>query len=129
EPAGEATAGATILYEPRLLGAAHVRYADSQRKVDVTQEITVMTEITDRAVPVDWVAAEELAISASDLQKNPTEAEYAPCAPAAGKVKNYAMWAKDFTTWLQNHRRLTLLFSPALQELSRPGEDERDFRI
>jgi hypothetical protein len=41
-----------------------------------------LTEITDSAVPVDWAAAEELAITANDLEKNPTEAEYTLCAPA-----------------------------------------------
>ncbi len=30
-----------------------------------------MTEITDSAVPVDWAAAEELAITANELEKNP----------------------------------------------------------
>ena len=80
-----------------------------------------MTEITDSAVPVDWAAAEELAIAAGDLEKNPAEAEYAPCAPAASQVKNYAGWAKDFTTWIQNNRKLALLRSPSLGQVSRPG--------
>ena len=88
-----------------------------------------MTEITDSAVPVDWAAAEELAITANELEKNPTEAEYAPCAPAASQVKNYANWAKDFTTWIQNSRKMALLRSPSLNQFSKPGEAERDFRI
>jgi hypothetical protein len=44
-------------------------------------------------------------------------------------VKNYANWAKDFTSWIQNNRKLTLLRSPALSQFSQPGEAERDFRI
>jgi len=80
-------------------------------------------------VPVDWAAAEELAITANDLEKNPTEADYAPCAPAASQIKNYAAWARDFTMWIQNSRKLTLLHSPSLNQFSTPGEDERDFRI
>lgn len=88
-----------------------------------------MTEITDNAVPVDWAAAEELAITANDLEKNPTKADYAPCAPAASQVKNYANWAKDFTTWIQNTRKMALLRSPSLNQFSKPGEEERDFRI
>ena len=121
--------GYTIHYQPRLLGSAQVRYADTKLKLDLLQEIMAMTEITDSAVPVDWAAAEELAITANDLEKNPTEADYAPCAPAASQVKNYAAWAKDFTTWIQNARKMTLLRSPSLNQFSKPGEEERDFRI
>jgi hypothetical protein len=88
-----------------------------------------MTGITDSAVPVDWAAAEELAIAASDLEKNPADADYAPCAPAASQVKNYADWAKDFTVWIQNSRKLVLLRSPSSGQVSQPREEERDFRI
>ncbi len=121
--------GGSILYQPRLLGGAQVRYADSKLRIDVLQDVMAMTEITDSAVPVDWAAAEELAITANELEKNPTEADYAPCAPAASQVKNYASWSRDFATWIQNSRKLALLRSPSLNEFSKPGEAERDFRI
>jgi len=121
--------GGSILYQPRLLGGAQVRYADSKLRIDVLQDVMAMTEITDSAVPVDWAAAEELAITANELEKNPTEADYAPCAPAASQVKNYASWARDFATWIQNCRKLALLRSASLNEFSKPGEAERDFRI
>lgn len=126
---GALPAGHAIVYQPRLLGAAQVRYADAKLKVDLLQDVLAMTEISDSAVPVDWAAAEELAIAANDLEKTPADAEYAPCAPAASQVKNYAAWAKDFTTWIQNDRKLTLLRSPSLGQVSKPNEEERDFRI
>jgi hypothetical protein len=44
-------------------------------------------------------------------------------------VKNYSAWAKDFTTWIQNSRKMALLRSPSLNQFSKPNEDERDFRI
>jgi hypothetical protein len=88
-----------------------------------------MTEITDDAVPVNWAAAEKLAITASDLEKTPVEAEYAASAPAASQVKNYEKWAKDFTAWIFSHHTLPLYKSSALGQTSKPGEEERDFRI
>jgi DNA helicase HerA-like ATPase len=121
--------GSTLVYQPRLLGAAQVRYADTKLKIDLLQDMMAMTEITDSAVPVDWAAAEELALTANDLERNPADADYAPCAPAASQVKNYANWAKDFTTWIQNSRKLALFRSPSLGQISRPGEEERDFRV
>ncbi len=119
----------TVFYFPRLLGAAQVRYTEGKFNVDVAQEVTVMTEIFDSAVPVDWAAAEELAITANALQKSPTGNDFAPVAPAASEVKNWAAWAKDFMSWLQTGRKLTLCRSAALKEVSRPGEQEREFRI
>ncbi len=119
----------TIVYHPRVLGSAQVRYANPKLKVDLLQDLIAVTEITDSAVPVDWTAAEELAMTANQLEKSPVAAEFASCPPAAGDGKNYAAWAKDFATWIQNRRRLTLLRSPSLGQVSKPGEEERDFRI
>jgi hypothetical protein len=122
-------AGASLVYQPRLLGSALVRFVDPKAKVDVSQEVTVMTEIGEGPIPVDWAAAEELAISARQLETTPAAAEYTACAPAASQVKNYALWAKDFTNWLASERKFTLYRSPALGLTSEPGEAERDFRI
>jgi hypothetical protein len=122
-------AGTAIVYQPRLLGLAQVRYVAVKAKVDVSQDLVMLTEITDSAVPVDWATSEELELDVNQLEKEPTPGEFAPAAPAASQVKNYATWAKDFSAWIQANRRLTLFRSPTLEQTSRPGEDERDFRI
>ncbi len=124
-----APANGVILYQPRLLGAAQVRFIDTKTRLDATRDIMVMTDITDNAVPVDWAAAEELAITANDLEKTPADAEYAACAPAASQVKNYDKWSKDFAAWIFSHHKLTLYRSSTLGQISKPGEDEREFRI
>jgi hypothetical protein len=100
---------------------------DARAKVDVTQDVTVITEITDQAVPVDWSGAEALPITANNLERTPLDAEYTACAPAASQVKNYEKWAKDFSNWLFSSRKITL--HTALGQISRPDEEERDFRI
>ncbi len=122
-------AGDRIVYQPRLLGAAQVRFANPKHKLDVSQDILVITEIADTPVPVDWSAAEDLAISANELEKNPTHGEYSVCAPAASQVRNYETWAKDFSNWIFSKRKLTLYSCPALELTSRAGETEADFRI
>jgi hypothetical protein len=126
---GAAPAGGVVLYQPRLLGAAQVRYADTKSRTDATEEIMVMTEITDNAVPVDWAAAEELALTANDLEKTPVDAEYVASAPAAANAKNYEKWSRDFTQWIFSTRTLTLHKSGELGMVSKPGEHEREFRI
>jgi hypothetical protein len=118
-----------IIYEPRLLGSAAVRFVDSKTRLDATQDIMVMTDITDNAVPVDWAAAEELAITANDLEKTPADAEYVALAPAASDARNYDKWSRDFSQWIFSRRTLTLWKSSELGQTSKPGEDEREFRI
>jgi hypothetical protein len=126
---GTAPPGSQLIYLPRLLGAAQVRFADVKTKVDLLQEVLVTTEIADGAVPVDWTSAKELAIPLNDLEKAPANADFAPCAPAACQVKNYAAWSRDFINWIYAGRKLTLFTSSMLKMISEPDEDERDFRI
>jgi hypothetical protein len=128
-PKSPLPSGGRLLYRPRLLGAAQVRFTDAKNQVDVSQDMVVVTEIVDRAVPVDWAAAEEMKISLDELQAAPGDGEFAPCAAAASQARNYAAWAKDFTVWIQQQRSLRLLQSPSLRLTSRPGEEEREFRI
>jgi hypothetical protein len=126
---GSARAAGTIFYQPRLLGAAQVRYSDARLRINVATEVAVMTEIADSAIPVNWTAAEELAVAVSELENSPTGQDFAPLAPAASQVRNYAVWSRDFISWLQNERSLKLWRSPSLQLVSQPEEDERAFRV
>ena len=48
---------------------------------------------------------------------------------AALKAKNYSVWEKDFEDWLVRTQKIQLFKSTYLNELSRPEETERDFRI
>jgi hypothetical protein len=119
----------TVVYRPRLLGAARIGFTEAKLKLDFVREIVVMTPITDRAVPVDWELAERLDVNIGDLQKDPADALYGPCPQAASQPKNYAGWANDFVTWIQQRQHLPILRSPALGLFSNPAEDEREFRI
>src|SRR5688572_1314531 len=126
---GAAPADGVIVYQPRIFGAAQVRFMEAKTRADVTEDIIVMTEITDSAVPVDWATAEELALTVNDLEKTPVDAEYVASAPSASDPKSYEKWSRDLTQWIFSTRTLTLFKSSELGETSRPGETERDFRI
>jgi len=123
--------GATLVYRPRVMGAAVVRFADSRRGIDVTQDVMVAAPVSgDDVLPVDWEAAQELALAVAHLETAPLEGgRFAEAPPAAGQAKSYAAWQRDFMAWLLRSRTLELLHSPALREVSRPGESERDFRL
>ena len=127
---GSRTDGSALVYEPMLLGSSAVRFADEKAGVDATQEGIFMTSITGEAVPVNWEKATEVNVAVEDLEKSPQEpAGYAELPTAAGKVKSYEGWRRDFSNWLYGSQKLELLKRPGSKECSKPGEAERDFRI
>jgi hypothetical protein len=127
---GTAPAGARLVYEPMLLGAAQVRFADPKAGVDTTEDVNVLTAVTDAAVPVDWSGAEDSPSAPGDLERDAAEgAEFDPLPPAAAKPKSYDAWKKAFGTWVYGERKLTVLRAPDVGLASEPGESEGQFRV
>jgi hypothetical protein len=127
---GTAAAGAMLVYQPTVLGAATVHFADAKAGVDQTDEVVVATPVTDAAVPVSWETAQPLDVPVADLEATPGEpAEWTALPAVAAKAKSYEGWSRDLAAWLYGQRRLQLLRDPASGTLSRPGETERDFRV
>jgi hypothetical protein len=127
---GTAPEGAELVYQPMLLGAATVRFADAKTGVDQSEAVVVATPVTEAAVPVSWEAAAPVDVAVADLEAAPgTPGEWAPLPSAAAKPKSYEGWSRDLAAWLYGQRRLELLRDPASGALSNPGESARDFRI
>ena len=127
---GSAPAGAVLVYQPRVLGAVTVRFADAKAGVDQSEEVVVVTPITEAAVPVTWEGATPIGVAVADLEANPAATgDWAPLPSAAAKPKSYEGWSRDLAAWLYGQQRLDLLRDPASGVLSRPGESERDFRV
>jgi hypothetical protein len=121
--------GGTLTYHPMLLGSGEVCYSNS-KTVEVTQQLTLLTAITDGPVSLDWSQAVALDLPVEDLETEPQpEAQFAEVPPNATKVKSYATWRKDLASWIYRNQRLELLESPSLDIVSNPGESERDFRV
>ncbi len=120
-----------ILYQARLLGVAQVRFSDKKLKIDESQDLAVVVEITEEAVAVNWDDASDVELSLDNLSKDAPEGSFAECAPPAGQVKNYSKWSKEFAAWVYGNKRLTLFqyANDDVDETSRPDEDERAFRI
>ncbi|MGJ5820911.1 ATP-binding protein [Paludibaculum fermentans] len=122
--------GSVLCYEPRILGAARVQFADAKLGVDEVRDCLYACPITEEAIPVDWPQAEALDVPLNDLEKTPTDgASFAELPAIAARGKNYAIWQKSFATWLFQNQSLELLRSPSTGEVSRIGEAERDFRL
>jgi hypothetical protein len=122
--------GSALIYQPMLLGTAQVRVSDSKAGVDVTQDVTVLTPISDGAVAVNWDQAMEAGLALADLESAPSDrAQFAAVPSAASKAKSYETWSKDFSGWLFRNQKVDLFKSPSTKEVSKPGESERDFRV
>ena len=123
-----ANASARISYRPMLIGAAEIHYTDSN--VDATQQLTLLADICDGPVTVDWNQAVPLDVPIEDLEAQPeSNAEFLEVCAKAAKQKSYALWSKDLATWIYRNHRLELFQSPSLKIASNPGETERDFRV
>jgi hypothetical protein len=119
-----------LVYQPMLLGAASVRFADPKARVDVTQTIVLMTPINDAPVPVDWTKAQDAPLDPNDLERNPASGnEFAPLPSAAAQARNYETWHRDFVNAVYGSRKLTLLRSTTYNQVSRVDESEAEFRV
>src|SRR5690349_21118381 len=59
--------GATLTYQPMLLGASEIHYSSS-KTIDVTQQLTLLAPISDGPVSVDWSQATPLDLPLGDLE-------------------------------------------------------------
>lgn len=117
-------------YVPMVLGAAQVRFSDAKRKIDETREMSFLAPLTDGPVAMDWEKARRTDLKLTELSSAPLEGvPFASLPAAAAKPKSYAGWQKDLSGWLARSQGLELFFSPSLEQYSRPGEGEADFRI
>ncbi len=121
---------AGVVYQPMLVGGAKVRFSEAKSKVEASREVIAATPIRDQVVAVSWDEAQEANFSLNDLEKSPAQGvKFGDLPGAAIKAKNFAEWNKDFVSWVYGAQSLQLLRSPSLGQLSKPGEDERDFRV
>ena len=126
---GTAPAGAALVYQPMVLGAATVRFADAKAGVDQSDEVVVATPITEAAVPVSWRRV-PIDVALADLEAAPgTAGDWAPLPSAAAKPKSYEGWSRDLAAWLYGAAAARAPPRSVSGALSRPGESERDFRV
>jgi hypothetical protein len=117
-PVRSGPAGATLIYEPRVLGSAKVRFVDPKSGLDTTNDLAYLAPITDAAVPVDWDRSEPTSLALTDLEQSPApSAQFANLPPAAALAKSYTSWRSDFSAWL---------FRNATLDLRQASREQRD---
>jgi hypothetical protein len=118
-----------VAYQPCLYAAATVHYVEPKQAIDHAEELSLLALLTD-AGEVDWYAAQAVEVAKDDLEREPVPgARFAALPAAAARARSYGAWQKALEESLFRTRKMDVFRSPNLEELSRPGESERDFRI
>ncbi len=118
------------VWVPHLYGAADVDFSDIKRAIDERRVVFATVPLQGATAVVDWDASAASEVAPDRLLTTPpTDAPFAPVPPQALQVKSFAKWSKDFDRWLSRTQRLELWRHVATGTVSRPGEDERTFRI
>jgi len=119
---------ATLVYHPTVLGSAQIRFSD--KKIDITREMTVLASVSDGVLAVDWENSQVVELAIEDLEKSPEDtAQFSELPGPASKAKSYDKWQKEMAGWLYRSQKVELFRSPGLDQTSNVGESERDFRI
>jgi hypothetical protein len=119
-----------VHYVPRLLGTGQVEFSDPKLGVAETRDISVVFRFAEGPLGVEWDAAQEVSFRLADLATDPApQGVFAELPPAAAQSGNYARWTKGFERWVQQNQAVAVWRHGASGLTSRPGEDERDFRI
>lgn len=116
-----------VLYVPRLIGAATVRFANAKLDVEQSHEAILSAPVPDGLSSADWTEVSD--INLSELEKTPIDgAEFSDVPAAAAQPGNYAAWQKDFLQTILASQRLQIFRCPALKTASKPDESEAEFR-
>ena len=129
-PARSPLAGDQLLYEPRLIAMAKVHFVDSRKGLAADEELTLIAEVTNSIMGVDWDDAIKVDLSPAELHRDHLEpAQFDELPENISDKKQLREWEKSLDDHLYRSRRYELLKSENLNEYSMPGEHERDFRI
>ncbi len=122
-----------VVYQACLYGSAAVHFVDAKRGVEHAEDVVLLAPFAESGAEsgaIDWYAAAAVDAAKEDLEREPAAgARFGPLPAAATKARSYDGWSKELEESLYRTRRLEVFHSPNLDELSQPGESERDFRI
>jgi hypothetical protein len=126
-PSGPPAADGRVHYEPHVLGRAIVRYSLTSAGIDEHRETICLARAGDSLGESAWEAADVLA-EPPEVEPSPRPGSFAPLPAALAGPRGYASLATSLKGWLGRTANLTIWRAPAIDAVSRPGEDERNFR-
>lgn len=116
-----------ILYRPGLLTAARVAYLDRRRDVDFEEQRHLILPISNEDRALDWQSALPLDATLKASNQSEPGARFDRLPGRFNEEKEIRNAMRDLADYLYRSCRLTLLQSSALDMVSHPGEEKRDF--
>jgi len=123
-------ASGPVTYVPMLLGLSRTYYSDIKAGIDQEVSASLLAKFMQGPVAIDWDQAESAELSESDLEHEPgVQSSFAAPPPDASKPRNYDVWKKSLAEALFRAESISIFTCKALNQTSKPGESERDFRL
>lgn len=119
-----------VTYVPMLLGLSRIYYSDTRAGVDEEVSASLLVKFAKGPVAIDWDQAESADLAESDLEHDPVgQATFNAPETEATKPKNYDTWKKSLADALYRAESITIFTCKELDQASKPGESEKDFRL
>lgn len=123
-----APVGAAVTYAPFALGVARVHVALPDGSPHTKTVVLEAPLCADVAGP-DWSTARSLDHPPAAGPEPAANASFAELPAAAGRKATAAVWGRSLADAVYRHHGLTVYESRRLRLASKPGENERDFRV
>ncbi|MDP0490625.1 MAG: DUF87 domain-containing protein [Verrucomicrobiota bacterium JB023] len=119
--------GRGVEYRPALLREAEVHFISRKAKMEGTRLIRFTNPIEERGI--DWEEDCGCTLPLRSMKSEPRKGVgFANLPGYAMNADNYKPVEDEFEDWIYRNERVRLFFSDELDEYSRMGEDEGDFR-
>ena len=120
--------GSSVVLRPALLANVKMHFTNAKTKTDEWQTRCLMAEIPENAGMMDWEASDILASEPQFSSGAIAGAKYADLPAPAAQAASYKAWDKSLKDYVYESIVLNLFTCPALKEVSKPEEEEGDFR-
>jgi len=123
-----------LVYEPAVVGAAEIRFADPKRRIDARVEKILLAPAAEDVRGVDWEQAQALPLGFRDLASKPERVAaeqgpfYAPAPEQANSAAKLKAIQKDLAEWLFYNSSLPIATHPELGIAQKPGEADTAFQ-
>ncbi len=118
-----------LVYRPALVGNARLHFVDVKCGVDIWQSVVMLSMLNDDSNEQPWTDAQLWDADVATLEKQPRDsADIAELPAVASRGKTYSEWQKALASHLYAEHQLQLFASDAVQEVSQPDENEKQFR-
>jgi len=122
---------APLVYLPGIIRSCNVHINDSKTDINGKTTVSDVTKFSPRDEEIDWDAAVRYPGSVRNLPESPEEpCQFTELPGFAIEEKNYDEWGDDYIDHLyRTAGGIKVFHIESLDEYSKPGESEADFRI